>query len=82
MGPAHIENATHIDSPVDFQSQEVQERSEGNLSHHTSYAFAHRAGLPDERDLRRAAKVLNAGNATFLYRKEGTYEDKTSPGSG
>ena len=75
MGPAHVENVVdlacrtalgyrgvaHINFPVDLQDQEVRERSKRNVANHTSDVLAHRARLPAEADIVRAAAVLNAG---------------------
>ena len=71
MGPAHVENVVdlacrtalgyrgvaHINFPVDLQDQEVRERSKRNVANHTSDVLAHRARLPAEADIVRAAAV-------------------------
>src|SRR6058998_3493183 len=65
MGPEHVANVTdlacrkaltmraptHINFPVDFQSQTAQDRSERNVPRHTSHAQAYQAGLPCRDDL-------------------------------
>src|SRR5215470_13831175 len=76
MGPTHVENVTdlacrtalayrgvsHITIPVDLQDQLVDERrSKRNVPKHTSHNFACGEVIPPERELERAADVLNAG---------------------
>ncbi len=52
---------SHINFPVDLQDQELDEAktSMRYVPHHTSHVFAHKAGLPDESDMRKAAQILN-----------------------
>src|SRR6184192_697905 len=73
MGPEHVANVTHlacrtalsrrgvahINFPVDTQSVSVKKgwRSERNVSEHNTAVFAHRAGLPSQEDLERAAEI-------------------------
>ncbi len=82
MGPAHIENVTslacrtalmyrgvaHITIPSDIQDMEMgkDERSQRNVSHHTSDIYARSAGLPDERALQQAARILNVGEKIVM----------------
>jgi pyruvate dehydrogenase (quinone) len=76
MGAAHVEQITdlacrhaltyrgvaHITFPADLQEEEPGEDtlSRHNVWHHTSSRTAAPGGLPPERDLARAAEVLNA----------------------
>ena len=85
MGPAHVEQVTHlacraalsdrgvshINFPVDLQEQEVEEHSKRNIPGHTSKVFAARAGLPEEKDLHAAAEVLNAGKKIAIMAGQG-----------
>ena len=85
MGPAHVENVVdlacrtalgyrgvaHINFPVDLQDQEVRERSKRNVANHTSDVLAHRARLPAENDIVRAATVLNAGKKIAILCGQG-----------
>jgi pyruvate dehydrogenase (quinone) len=86
MGPTHVENVVHlacrtaltyrgvahITFPVDLQEREIQrERSKRNVEGHTSDVLAHGARLPDDRDLRRAADVLNAGQRVAILAGRG-----------
>ena len=85
MGPAHVENVVdlacrtalgyrgvaHINFPVDLQDQEVRERSKRNVANHTSNVLAHRARLPAENDIVRAAAVLNAGKKIAILCGQG-----------
>jgi pyruvate dehydrogenase (quinone) len=85
MGPAHVENVVdlacrtalgyrgvaHINFPVDLQDQEVRERSKRNVANHTSDVLAHRARLPAENDIVRAAAVLNAGKKIAILCGQG-----------
>src|SRR5438046_9370298 len=77
MGASHVENVAHlacrsalsrrgvahINFPVDLQEQEASkdERSKRNVPGHNVEVFACSAGLPVDRDLRRAAEGLHAG---------------------
>ena len=85
MGPAHVEQVTHlacrtalsyrgvahINFPVDLQEHEVKQHSKRNIPGHTSNVFAARAGLPEEKDLRAAAGVLNAGKKIAILAGQG-----------
>jgi len=85
MGPAHVENVTdlacrtalgyrgvsHINFPVDFQEQEVGERSKRNIAHHTSDVLARGARLPAEDEIARAAEVLNEGKKVAVLCGQG-----------
>jgi pyruvate dehydrogenase (quinone)/pyruvate oxidase len=85
MGPAHVENVVnlacrtalgyrgvaHINFPVDLQDQVVGERSKRNVANHTSDVLAHRARLPAEDDIIRAAEVLNAGKKIAILCGQG-----------
>jgi pyruvate dehydrogenase (quinone)/pyruvate oxidase len=74
MGPAHVENVTHLacrtallyrgvahlSVPVDVQEQEAPgHRSDRNVAGHTSDVLAHGGRTPALADLQRAASVLN-----------------------
>ena len=88
MGPAHVENVVdlacrtalgyrgvaHINFPVDLQDQEVRERSKRNVANHTSDVLAHRARLPAEDDIVRAAAVLNAGKKIAILCGQGALD--------
>jgi pyruvate dehydrogenase (quinone) len=85
MGPAHVEQVTHlacraalsyrgvshINFPVDLQEHEIKEHSKRNIPGHTSKVFAAKAGLPEEKDLRAAAEVLNAGKKIAILAGQG-----------
>src|SRR5437879_6405655 len=86
MGPDHVENVTdlacrtalgyrgvsHINFPVDLQDMEVGKlASKRNKPHHTSEALGHRAGVPAESDLRRAADLLNSGRKVAILAGQG-----------
>ncbi|HVW00633.1 MAG TPA: thiamine pyrophosphate-binding protein, partial [Planctomycetaceae bacterium] len=85
MGPAHVENVAdlacrkaltcrgvaHLCFPVDFQSMPVEERSERNVKHHTSYVMARGANIAPDTDVRRAAEVLNAGKKVAILAGRG-----------
>jgi pyruvate dehydrogenase (quinone)/pyruvate oxidase len=87
MGPAHVCNiahlacrtalsrrgVAHINFPVDTQSEPVKEdfRSERNVEGHNAEVFAARAGLPEEKDLRRAAALLNEGKKITILAGRG-----------
>ena len=87
MGPTHVENVVdlacrmalsyrqvaHITIPVDFQEMkcEKKQRSKRNIPHHTSDLFFRSARLPDERELRRAADVLNEGGKVAILVGQG-----------
>jgi pyruvate dehydrogenase (quinone)/pyruvate oxidase len=87
MGPAHVRNVTdlacrtalayrgvaHINFPVDIQSMplEQDEPSKRNVANHTSDTYARSAALPAERDLQRAAELLNAGKKIAILAGRG-----------
>ncbi|HWF43407.1 MAG TPA: thiamine pyrophosphate-dependent enzyme [Candidatus Kapabacteria bacterium] len=85
MGPGHVQNVVdlairtaltyrgvaHVTIPVDIQTQEVKERSERNVPHHTSEVFARGGRLPNARDIQRAAEVINAGKKVAILAGSG-----------
>ncbi|MBW3624370.1 MAG: pyruvate oxidase [Armatimonadetes bacterium] len=87
MGPAHVENVTHIacrmalahrgvshiNFPVDLQSLEMNkaERSKRNKPFHESSAAAYRLGLPATEQLKEAADVLNKGRKIVILAGQG-----------
>ncbi len=82
MGPTHVENVVelacrkalafrgvaHVTMPVDLQEKEVErgQASPRNVPHHTSSVFARSARIPEERDLREAARILNEGKRVAM----------------
>jgi len=89
MGPAHVENLTHlacrtalayrgvahITFPVDVQELEAGAyRSKRNVKHHTSDVYARSARLPAEDELARAAEVLNAGTRVAILAGRGALD--------
>jgi pyruvate dehydrogenase (quinone) len=87
MGPAHVENITHlacrtalsrktvahINFPLDLQELPLErdERSKRNVPGHNTDVFARSAGLPSEIDLASAAQVLNAGKKIVILAGRG-----------
>src|SRR5437867_1375478 len=85
MGAAHIENiahvacrtalsyrgVAHINFPVDLQEHTVDDRSKRNVPKRNTEVLARSARLPDERDLHRAADILNAGNKIAIMAGRG-----------
>jgi len=86
MSSTHVENVAdlacrtalsyrkvaHITFPVDLQDQEVEKKgSKRNVPHHTSDVFARGARLPAEKDLRRAAEILNEGKRVAMLVGQG-----------
>ncbi|HEX4264413.1 MAG TPA: thiamine pyrophosphate-dependent enzyme [Verrucomicrobiae bacterium] len=87
MGPEHVSNVTHlacrtalsrrgvahINFPTDTQSMPLKKgaRSPRNIPGHNTEAFARRAGLPGEDDLKRAAKILNEGKKVAILAGRG-----------
>jgi pyruvate dehydrogenase (quinone) len=77
MGPGHVENVadlacrtalayrgvSHITMPVDMQEEEVDrtKRSMRNIPHHTSDVCGIGVIVPPDRDVERAAEILNSG---------------------
>lgn len=90
MGPEHVGNVTHlacrtalirrgvahITFPVDTQSMPVKRshRSKRNIPGHNAEVFATRAGLPDEKDLQRAADILNGGQRVAILAGRGALQ--------
>ena len=81
MGPTHVENlvdlacrtalsyrcVAHLTFPVDLQEKEATKgRSKRNIPHHTSDVMSYSARLPNERDLARAADILNEGKRVAI----------------
>ena len=86
MGPEHVEavsdiacrtalsrrGVAHITIPIDIQSMSSQRfRSEHNVKNHTSDVYAASARIPDERDLRHAAEILNSGRKVAILAGQG-----------
>ncbi len=86
MGPAHVENAanlairssiskkcvSHITFPKDMQEMEGPiKRSKRNVNHHMSDAYGFRAALPDIKDLKEAAGILNKGKKIAILAGRG-----------
>jgi pyruvate dehydrogenase (quinone)/pyruvate oxidase len=87
MGPAHVENVVnqacraalayrgvaHVTVPVDVQSMDAASGrpSERNVPHHVSDVFTRSSGLPAERDLHEAARILNAGKNVAILAGRG-----------
>ena len=86
MGPAHIENVTHLacraalayrgvghlSVPVDIQEMAAgTPRSPRNVDHHVSDVLGRSAGLPGQEQLRRAAQLLNAGEKVAILAGRG-----------
>lgn len=86
MGPEHVEavsdiacrtalsrrGVAHITIPTDIQSMSSQRfRSEHNVKNHTSDVYAASARIPDERDLRHAAEILNSGRKVVILAGQG-----------
>jgi pyruvate dehydrogenase (quinone)/pyruvate oxidase len=85
MGPSHVEQVAHlacrmalgyrgvahINFPVDFQEQELDERSKRNVPGHTSRIAAAGVTLPSDVDLKNAAAVLNAGKKVAILAGQG-----------
>jgi pyruvate dehydrogenase (quinone) len=89
MGPAHVENVTHLACrtalayrgvahltfPVDIQELEAgAHRSKRNVKHHTSDVYARSGWLPAEDELARAAEVLNAGKKVAILAGRGALD--------
>ena len=88
MGPTHVKQVTnlacrtalsrrgvaHINFPVDLQEHANGERSKRAVEGHSTVAFGRRAGLPDGRDLQRAAEVLNAGKKIAILAGQGALQ--------
>lgn len=92
MGATHVENVTelacrtalsyrgvaHVTFPVDMQSEEVKDaaRSERNIPEHVSDMMARSAQLPSDRQLDRAAKILNDGTKIAILAGRGALDAK------
>jgi pyruvate dehydrogenase (quinone) len=89
MGPAHVENVTHLACrtalayrgvahltfPVDIQEMEAGAyRSKRNVKHHTSDVYGRSARLPAEDELSAAADVLNAGKKVAILAGRGALQ--------
>jgi pyruvate dehydrogenase (quinone)/pyruvate oxidase len=87
MGPAHVENVadiacrsalvnrgvSHITIPVDTQQHEfdAKKASTRNIPHHTSVVCAIGISVPPDRDLERAAYLLNSGKRVAILAGRG-----------
>jgi pyruvate dehydrogenase (quinone) len=87
MGPAHVENVTelacrtalgyrrvaHIAFPTDVQDMKLERKwaSKRNVPGHVSNVKAYGGQCPSERDLRRAAEVLNRGKRIAILAGQG-----------
>jgi pyruvate dehydrogenase (quinone) len=86
MGPAHVENVTHLACrtalayrgvahltfPVDIQEMDAGAyRSKRNIKHHTSDVYARSARLPAEDELANAADLLNSGKKVAILAGRG-----------
>jgi pyruvate dehydrogenase (quinone)/pyruvate oxidase len=68
---------THITIPVDVQDESLRssERSKRNVAHHAmSEVFGRYSPIPVEKDLQRAAEVLNAGKKVFILAGQGALQ--------
>jgi pyruvate dehydrogenase (quinone)/pyruvate oxidase len=90
MSASHVENVTdlacrtalayrgvsHITIPVDTQEEEVDPKkfNKRNVPHHTSDVCAMGKAVPAERDLERAAEILNAGKRIAILAGRGALE--------
>jgi len=86
MGPAHVVNVVdmaikaalaergvaHITIPKDIQEWSAQdERSSGNIPHHSADLFAQANPLPPQDQLQRAADLINAGSRVAILAGRG-----------
>ncbi len=87
MGPAHVENVvelacrtalayrkpTHVTIPIDIQQMPLKRapRSKRNVADHVSNLMARGGHLPDERELKRAAEILDGGAKVFILAGRG-----------
>jgi pyruvate dehydrogenase (quinone)/pyruvate oxidase len=85
MGPAHVEQVTnlacrtalsrrgvaHLNFPVDLQEQESSEPSKRNIPGHSSDIYAAPPAVPNERQLRNAAELLNQGKKIAVLAGQG-----------
>jgi pyruvate dehydrogenase (quinone) len=87
MGASHVENVanlacrtalayrgvSHITIPVDVQEEELESKrfSKRNIPHHTSDVCAIGALVPPDRDIERAAYLLNSGKRVAILAGRG-----------
>jgi len=85
MGPAHVEQVTHLacrtalsrrgvshlNFPVDLQEQQGGEPSKRNITGHSSDVYAAAPVVPNERQLRHAAELLNQGKKIAILVGQG-----------
>ncbi len=86
MGAGHVENVidlacraaitrhgvAHVAIPADFQDEELPEKgSTHNVLHHTSDVPAAASGLPEEKQLRQAAEILNSASRPAILAGRG-----------
>ncbi len=85
MGPAHVQSATnlacrtalnyrgvaHLNFPTDTQDMETDERSKRNVPNHSSEVPAESGRMPLEKDLERAAAILNEGKKIVILAGQG-----------
>ncbi|MFW6354517.1 MAG: thiamine pyrophosphate-binding protein, partial [Verrucomicrobiota bacterium] len=87
MGPGHINNVTHlacrtalarrgvahINFPVDLQEHAVEDadRSPRNIPQHEQGGPSRRASAPDQKELRKAAEILNKGKKVAILCGQG-----------
>jgi pyruvate dehydrogenase (quinone) len=88
MGAAHVENVTnlacrtalsyrgvaHINFPVDLQEAGCEKRSERNIAGSSSDVFAISSPLPVEKDLHKAAEILNSGKKIAILAGRGALD--------
>ena len=63
----------HVTFPKDIQewTQEAEKKSKRNIDEHTSDIFAMKRGIPDQRSLERAAKILNESRRIVIMAGRG-----------
>ncbi len=87
MGPSHVENVTelacrtasvyrkvaHIAFPTDVQEMKATQKqaSKRNVKGHASLVHSDSGHLPNEKDLRRAAEILNNGKKIAILAGQG-----------
>jgi pyruvate dehydrogenase (quinone)/pyruvate oxidase len=85
MGPSHVEEianiacrtalgrrgVAHINFPIDFQEQEIEEHSKRNVPGHVSHVPASVVELPPETALKNAAAELNEGKKVAILAGQG-----------
>jgi pyruvate dehydrogenase (quinone)/pyruvate oxidase len=85
MGPSHVEEianiacrtalgrrgVAHINFPIDFQEQEIEEHSKRNVPGHVSHVPASVVELPPESALKNAAAELNEGKKVAILAGQG-----------